>query len=577
MGQGRHPADSPQAGRDDPSTPGWTTGVLLAILDALPAAVVVFDRKSRCIFANAEARRSRARAVGEDRVDPIGWSLEETVGRDAAEFLTPLFDRAAGGEVVQTDRALTGSDGTLRHLSWTICPFELHGAIVGTIVVEVDVSPEADVATAARLSRYRASRLAELQRVAAELDRRTMTRLTAITARLGVRGGEPEAPVLHELVDELDDCIAELRTVAQGRLSPEDESEAPPDAVAAQRRRRGGKRNRTADIEAREWTAPDYVALLDQLPTIVSAWDRDQVSTFSNRAALAWYGRTDRADVIGVPMRELLRQEYYEPELPMLFAALDGDTVQHERSVVDPAGSRRDLQVTHAPAYAGGEITGSYVLILDVTAKRAADNAAAAARERLAVMRERQRIADDLHNVVIQRLYAAALRARAASEAAGASARALLGEARDNLAQSLDDLARSLSTLDRGPIFEELTNAVAQVVRERTLTGSLRVTAQLIGPINDVPPRIAADLLLALSAALGACETPQRADRVDVTVAASGHEVWMRVADDGIGPEAIVADPGVTALAARAEQTRGTFSIRALKPVGALLEWTSSW
>ena len=505
----------------------WLTSERLgAILDAIPAAVTLWDCDLNCWFANAVAVADWDLAG--DR--PHGSYLDRIAGEDASADVAVRFRRALAGESVVLDRVLSDDDSVRRHLSGTLSPFLGADGIAGASLVDVDVSPVADISSAARIARDRASRLAERQRVGAELDNRVLDRLDAVLASVTAGIALCALPEPTAVLEVLDDCIEDLRWAVRGKSGGEADRGVvplPPEPTTAPRMSslRPGRAG---------WSASDSIALLDQIPAIVSSWDQQQHNTFSNRPALAWYGRAERAAVVGAHMQDLLRPEYYEPEIEMLHAALAGERQQHDRLVPDPQGSLRNLQVTHAPVIEDGRVVGSYVLVLDVTARVAAENEALAVREKLAALHERQRISDDLHNVVIQRLFAAALAAKAATRAVGSAAASCLLEARDNLVQSLADLRQSVSVRGREPVIDDVANAVTRLVREWTHGGSLVTTAQLIGPVNDIRPQVAAELLSTLSTALESSATDPAVQRLNVTIAVDESTVRLRVTDGEI-------------------------------------------
>ena len=115
--------------------------------------------------------------------------------------------------------------------------------------------------------------------------------------------------------------------------------------------------------------------------------------------------------------------------------------------------------------------------------------------------------------------------------AVGSAAASCLLEARDNLVQSLADLRQSVSVRDREPAIDDVANAVTRLVREWTHGGSLVATAQMIGPVNDIRPQVAAELLSALSTALEPSATDPEVQRLNVTIAADESMVRMRVTD----------------------------------------------
>jgi signal transduction histidine kinase len=197
-------------------------------------------------------------------------------------------------------------------------------------------------------------------------------------------------------------------------------------------------------------------------------------------------------------------------------------------------------------------------------------------REQLAVLGDRERIARDLHDVVIQRLFAAGMQLQ------GAARYAARPEVRQRIDAVVDDLDATIRDI-RGAIFElrapargELRTEIRALVDEAR--GPLGLHPKLIidGPIDSaVPEPVRPALLAVLREALSNAARHARARTVTVTVAARDGCVELRVTDDGVGMGGDVRSVGgVRNMHRRAEELGGTCTVAPAAPTGTQVIWS---
>jgi PAS domain S-box-containing protein len=129
-------------------------------------------------------------------------------------------------------------------------------------------------------------------------------------------------------------------------------------------------------------------AVLDNSPSLIGYWDKNQTCIFANRAYYDWFG-IEPSTITGHPISELLGAELYELNRHHIEAALQGEKQEFERSFPFPGG----LGVRHAlaqyiPDVEAGAVKGFYAQISDVTAVKVAEEALRDAQRR----QEAQRI-----------------------------------------------------------------------------------------------------------------------------------------------------------------------------------------
>jgi signal transduction histidine kinase len=196
--------------------------------------------------------------------------------------------------------------------------------------------------------------------------------------------------------------------------------------------------------------------------------------------------------------------------------------------------------------------------------------------ERVAVFADRERIARDLHDLVIQRLFATGMSLQAAT--------GLMpdGPAADRVRRSVDaldatihDLRSAIFTLQAQP-EPDGPGVRAQIIAVADeMTGALGYppSLRLDGGLDaGVPPAIAEDLLKALREGLSNAARHARASQVDVT-AEFGDELRLVVQDNGAGITDTGRRSGLGNLAERASALGGEMTLLPAPGGGTRMEW----
>lgn len=209
----------------------------------------------------------------------------------------------------------------------------------------------------------------------------------------------------------------------------------------------------------------------------------------------------------------------------------------------------------------------------DVTARVDAESERDRHRKALDLMAERERIARDLHDRVIQRLFAAGMRLQAVAP---------LTEERvaERVDETVDELDGTIAEL-RAMIFrlgEETPVEFADRVRRSVLTraSSFGLEADIeVEPGIDPDEETTDHLLAVLGEALTNVGRHAGASQVTVSITADGRELALDVADDGIGfPPDPPAGHGIDNMMWRASQLGGRCVIEPGPDEGTRLRWT---
>ena len=196
--------------------------------------------------------------------------------------------------------------------------------------------------------------------------------------------------------------------------------------------------------------------------------------------------------------------------------------------------------------------------------------------ERLALLADRDRIARDLHDHVIQRLFATGMSLQ------GALPLMMAPAAVDRVRRAVEDLDETIRDI-RAAIFtlQSREEPDSPGVRARivavadSMAGSLGFAPalRLDGALDlRVPAGMAGDLLVTLREALSNVARHARATMVEVTVEA-GTDLVAVVADNGVGLSGMGRWSGLSDLTLRAAALGGTLRLRPADGGGARLEW----
>ena len=190
------------------------------------------------------------------------------------------------------------------------------------------------------------------------------------------------------------------------------------------------------------------------------------------------------------------------------------------------------------------------------------------------LLADRERIARDLHDTVIQRLFAAGMGLQAVA------GRVVLDEVRDRIQEVVRELDTTITDI-RTTIFDlqatapsRVRSGVAEVVDEVGEGFDGQIQVRFDGPVDTMDDRVAGHLLSTLRESLANVVRHSAASEATVEVRVQDGSVTVHVADDGVG---IPADPrsgeGLANMVARAEELGGECAIERRDPHGTEVTW----
>jgi len=202
---------------------------------------------------------------------------------------------------------------------------------------------------------------------------------------------------------------------------------------------------------------------------------------------------------------------------------------------------------------------------------------ARAEQQRAVMLDERERIAADLHDHVIQRLFAAGL----SLQSTAGTLRA--GEAADRILATVDDLDATIRQI-RTSIFQlqQLPQTRAPGLRARLLDVATDLTPALgfepsvrfSGVIDAVGDGVGEDVLAVVRESLSNVARHARAASAEVDVTATADRLTVDIRDDGIGIGSTDRRSGLDNLRRRADRRDGTCTVGPREPTGTWLSWS---
>ncbi len=191
----------------------------------------------------------------------------------------------------------------------------------------------------------------------------------------------------------------------------------------------------------------------------------------------------------------------------------------------------------------------------------------------LDILTDRDRIARDLHDHVIQRLFAVGLALQ------GTIPRARSTEVQQRLSGCVDDLQEVIHEI-RTAIFD-LHHAPSRTLRQRLdealdqfSTPDLRTTVQFVGPLSVVGAGLADHAEAVLREAVSNAVRHADATALSISVRVED-DLTIEVADNGRGIAGDITGSGLSNLRRRAEEVGGRFAVGPGADGGTVVRWSA--
>ena len=199
-------------------------------------------------------------------------------------------------------------------------------------------------------------------------------------------------------------------------------------------------------------------------------------------------------------------------------------------------------------------------------------------QQRLAVFEDRDRIGRDLHDLVIQRLFAVGLSLQGTALLVDQpEVTTRVSQAVSDLDATIKDLRRSIFALAAADVSADVQSEVTRLVDRAAATLKFRPRLRFEGPVRTmIDADVVPDLLAVLAEALSNASRHAEASSVEVVLEAAltgTKEVVLTVDDDGRGLPGDAVLSGLDNIRRRAEKRGGDLEVTSSPGGGTCLRW----
>ena len=319
-----------------------------------------------------------------------------------------------------------------------------------------------------------------------------------------------------------------------------------------------------ADAAAQPW------ALFESIPEMVVVVDHAGAILFANKHCSAVVGWTP-AELIAKPIDSLIPDRMIDVHRQ--------NAGPMERGVLMTALHRsgREVPVEVALGPLKGAVKATVAMVRDVTDRLATAAQLVEAETRLDVLDDRDRIARELHDSVIQRLFAAGLHLQASTNRSDTTERVSLVV--DEIDEAIREIRGVIFTLHRPAGFDSgLEAALRGTIDEASRLLGHRPTLKLGGILGNISHDLGAELLAVLREAMTNVAKHAQATRTEVSLDVGTDAVVLIVYDDGIGMSpknaADAGGLGLRNIQERASRLGGEAMFLQGHPRGTEIRWT---
>jgi len=328
-----------------------------------------------------------------------------------------------------------------------------------------------------------------------------------------------------------------------------------------------------AEAEARR-----VQAILDATRDGVFIFDRDSLRfTYVNQGALAQVGYT-RDELLQMTPLDIA-PKFTEPQLrELLHPVATGEIASATFATVHRRRDGRQIPVevvVQAPSGDGKPPRSFVAMARDITERVRSEERLREAAQTMRVLEDRERIARDLHDLVIQRLFAAGMglqAARARTDDPDVIKRV------DDAVDQLDETIREIRTVIFGLQSEQsrppgLRSDLLDIVADECSALGFEPRLRFDGPIDGLSDELCDHLRATLREALSNVARHAAASSAEISLSVD-NRVSLRVDDDGVGiPEGPRSGHGLANMRERAERLGGSLRAVPRPGGGTTLEW----
>jgi PAS domain S-box-containing protein len=284
-----------------------------------------------------------------------------------------------------------------------------------------------------------------------------------------------------------------------------------------------------ADAASNPWT------LFESIPEMVVVVDADGVILYANARCSAIVG-WEPDELTGQPIERLIPDRLDAVHRSLRQGYADGPRVRPMGGMLLAALHRsgREVPVDIALSPLSGQISATVATVRDVTERVETAALLAEAQTRLEVLDDRDRIARELHDSVIQRLFAAGLHLQASTDRPDIGER--VSVVVDEIDEAIREIRGAIFTLHRPAQFDSgLEAALRATINEAARLLGHRPTLRLGGILANISTDMGSELLAVLRESLTNVAKHAQATKTEVSLDVGTEAVTLVVYDDGVG------------------------------------------
>ncbi|MFK8025392.1 MAG: PAS domain-containing sensor histidine kinase [Ilumatobacter sp.] len=309
--------------------------------------------------------------------------------------------------------------------------------------------------------------------------------------------------------------------------------------------------------------------LLEASPDGLLLVGADGVVRLANRRALEMFGVDDLVDtsVDALVPRELrddhadMRRRYvgHPQRRPM------GSDLRLLAQRVD--GTRFPVEISLSPVTIDDELL-TIAAVRDQSERQAT-------MAKVALMKDRERIARDIHDMVIQRIFGAGMQLQAVfGHVESDVIKDRLTQVTDELDETIRQLRHAIFQLGTDDAHQTLSAHLAAVAEERSHHLGFLPDLSVSGDLDALPDYLGDQLVATLTEALSNVARHANATRASIRIVSSDGTVELDVRDNGSGIQGTPkANGGLSNMMWRAAELGGSCSVEANLPSGTALVW----
>jgi two-component system sensor histidine kinase DevS len=327
------------------------------------------------------------------------------------------------------------------------------------------------------------------------------------------------------------------------------------------------------ELEAARQAEAQLAAIVRSSEDAMYSMTPDLVITTWNPGAEHLFGYA-AAEVVGRPTM-LIPGELKEEFDQILARARSGTGCTYDTRRVRKDGSLVDVAVTLSVIRdPGGVLIGYSAVARDITSRLQTEAELAAARAHQEVLADRDRMARELHDRVIGRIFAAGMSLQGIAALMGrAEVSARVEAVIAQLDRSIDEIRQTIFGGHRGHADSVgLRSEVLGLAAETAAALGFTPEVSFQGDVDSVPEDVRAQLLAVIREALSNIARHAGATAAAVTLSV-GAEVVLRVSDNGRGLGEVTRRSGLRNMRERAQLLGGTFEVTSRPGAGTQLEW----